>query len=120
MLEEGFEEEEYTSQINSRTLLRILALTKPYKSWVVGFLLTVIFVSGLDSFFTFLSKRIIDEGIVAKDQNAIFRIAAVYGSLLLLQAIFVFGFIYLAGVLGERIRYDLRQKLFNHLPDLSL
>ena len=27
---------------------------------------------------------------------------------------------YLAGVLGERIRYDLRQKMFNHLQDLSL
>ena len=32
----------------------------------------------------------------------------------------MFGFIYLAGVLGERIRYDLRRKLFNHLQDLSL
>ena len=32
----------------------------------------------------------------------------------------VFGFIYLAGVLGERVQYDLRQKMFNHLQDLSL
>jgi ATP-binding cassette subfamily B protein len=32
----------------------------------------------------------------------------------------VFGFIYLAGVLGERIQYDLRQKMFNHLQGLSL
>jgi len=32
----------------------------------------------------------------------------------------VFTFIYLAGVLGERIQYDLRKMLFNHLQDLSL
>jgi ATP-binding cassette subfamily B protein len=32
----------------------------------------------------------------------------------------VFSFIYLAGVLGERIRYDLRKKMFNHLQALSL
>ena len=32
----------------------------------------------------------------------------------------MFAFIYLAGVLGERVRYDLRKKTFNHLQDLSL
>ena len=32
----------------------------------------------------------------------------------------MFGFIYLAGVLGERVQYDLRKKMFNHLQDLSL
>ena len=32
----------------------------------------------------------------------------------------MFTFIYLAGVLGERIQYDLRKMLFNHLQDLSL
>jgi hypothetical protein len=26
----------------------------------------------------------------------------------------VFGFIYLAGILGERLQYDLRRKMFNH------
>jgi ATP-binding cassette subfamily B protein len=31
----------------------------------------------------------------------------------------VFGFIYLAGILGERVQYDLRRKMFNHLQDLS-
>jgi ABC-type bacteriocin/lantibiotic exporter with double-glycine peptidase domain len=29
-------------------------------------------------------------------------------------------FIYLAGVLGERMQYDLRKMLFNHLQELSL
>jgi len=40
--------------------------------------------------------------------------------LLVFQAAAVFAFIWLAGILGERIRYDLRQKLFNHLQELSL
>ncbi|MCK6584767.1 MAG: ABC transporter ATP-binding protein/permease, partial [Anaerolineales bacterium] len=39
---------------------------------------------------------------------------------LLMQSVFVFTFIYLAGVLGERVQYDLRKLLFNHLQDLSL
>ncbi len=114
-----FEEEEFTTQFNGRTVLRILAQTKPHWKWVVGFMLTIGVVSALDSFFTFLSKRIIDEGIVAGDTTALVRIVTLYGALIVVQAINVFGFIFLAGVLGERVQYDLRKKMFNHLQNLS-
>jgi ATP-binding cassette subfamily B protein len=114
-----FEEEEFTSQFNGRTVLRILAQTKPHWKWVVGFMLTIGVVSALDSFFTFLSMQIIDKGIVAGDTAALVRIVTVYGLLIVVQAVNVFGFIVLAGVLGERVQYDLRQKMFNHLQDLS-
>jgi len=114
-----FEEEEFTTEFNGRTLLRILAQAKPHWRWLAGFLVTIAIVSGLDSFFTFLSKRMIDEGILAGNKSALTEIVTLYGGLILVQAILVFGFIFLAGVLGERIRYDLRKKMFNHLQDLS-
>jgi ATP-binding cassette subfamily B protein len=114
-----FEEEEFTTQFNGRTVLRILAQTKPHWRWVVGFMLTIGVVSALDSYFTFLSKRIIDEGIVAGDTQALVQIVTTYGLLIIVQAVNVFGFIFLAGVLGERVQYDLRKKMFNHLQDLS-
>jgi ATP-binding cassette subfamily B protein len=115
-----FEEEEFTSQFNGRTVLRILAQTKPHWKWVVGFMLTIGVVSALDSFFTFLSMQIIDKGIVAGDTGALVRIVTVYGVLIVVQALNVFGFIFLAGVLGERVQYDLRKNMFNHLQNLSL
>ncbi|HSR31330.1 MAG TPA: ABC transporter ATP-binding protein [Anaerolineae bacterium] len=114
-----FEEEEFSTQFNGRTVLRVLAQAKPHRLWVVGFLVAVGFVSLLDSYFTFLSKRIIDEGIVPGNTEVLTRIVLTYGSLIVVQAIGVFSFIYLAGVLGERIRYDLRKKLFDHLQELS-
>lgn len=114
-----FEEEEFTTQFNGRTVLRILAQTKPHWKWVVGFMLTIGVVSALDSYFTFLSKRIIDEGIVAGNRAALVQIVTTYGLLIVVQAINVLGFIFLAGVLGERVQYDLRKKMFNHLQDLS-
>jgi len=119
-MSEYFEEEEFTTEFNGQTLLRILAQARPHWKWVVGFLLTVALVSAVDSYFTFLSKRIIDEGILAGDKTALTGIVTVYGSLIVAQAAAVFGFIYLAGVLGERIRYDLRKKMFDHLQNLSL
>ncbi len=115
-----FEEEEFTTKFNGQTVLRIMRQVKPYWHWIAGFILTIMLVSWLDSYFTFLSKGIIDDGIIAKDMDVLRNIVTRYGSLIVVQAICVFGFIYLAGVLGERVRYDLRKKMFAHLQELSL
>jgi ATP-binding cassette, subfamily B, bacterial len=115
-----FEEEEFTTQFNGQTFRRILGLTRPHIKWVIGFLVTIALVSVLDSLFTYISKLIIDNGIIAQDRPMLYRLLGIYGGISLVQAVGVFGFIYLAGVLGERVRYDLRQKMFNHLQGLSL
>ncbi len=114
-----FEEAEFTTQFNGRTMLRILAQARPHWPWVVGFLVAIACVSGLDSYLTYLSKRIVDEGILAGDKGVLGRIVFVYGGVILVQAVGVFIFIFLAGILGERVRYDLRKKMFDHLQDLS-
>ncbi|MGE5775405.1 MAG: ABC transporter ATP-binding protein [Chloroflexota bacterium] len=114
------EEEEYTSQLTAPVFKRILALLKPHWKWVVGFLITIALTSILDAYFTYLNKQIVDVGIALKDKSALTRIVVIYGSFQLLQSAFVFTFIYLAGVLGERVQYDLRKMLFNHLQELSL
>jgi ATP-binding cassette subfamily B protein len=115
-----FEEEEFTTQFNGQTVLRILQQLRPYWRWVAGFLITVLVVSFLESYFTYLSKRIIDEAIVARNVGALWDLLTIYGGLILIQAVAVFGFIYITGLLGERVRYDLRRAMFNHLQRLSL
>ncbi len=120
MAEIELEEDEYTSQITGKTLLRIFGLTRPHRRWVIGFWVMIAFTSIFDSVFTYLNKGIIDQGIVAQNRQALLRILSLYGGLILLQAGCVFTFIFLAGVLGERIQYDLRRKMFNHLQELSL
>ncbi|HNO32323.1 MAG TPA: ABC transporter transmembrane domain-containing protein, partial [Anaerolineales bacterium] len=111
------EEEEHTSQITAPVFWRIMGIIKPHWKWVLGFLITIGLVSGLDAYFTYLNKQIVDQGINLGNTAVLGRIAWIYGSLLLLQSGFVFTFIYLAGVLGERVQYDLRKLLFNHLQD---
>ncbi len=120
MSDEYLEEEEFTTQFNGKTFRRILGLTRPHLRWVIGFLIAIAIVSGLDSLFTYISKLIIDDGIIAQNKSELYRLLTIYGSLTLVQAAAVFGFVFLAGVLGERVRYDLRQKMFNHLQQLSL
>ncbi|MEW6285500.1 MAG: ABC transporter ATP-binding protein [Chloroflexota bacterium] len=114
------EEEEHTSQLTAPVFRRILTLLKPHWKWVLGFLITIALTSALDAWFTYLNKQIVDTGIVPGDKARVMQLAVIYGVFQLLQAGFVFTFIYLAGVLGERVQYDLRKMLFNHLQDLSL
>ncbi|MEM7346887.1 MAG: ABC transporter transmembrane domain-containing protein [Chloroflexota bacterium] len=115
-----FDEEEFNTNFNGKTIKRIAAQARPYKTWVIGFVLLIALVSIQDAIFTFISKLIIDEGIIPGDTERLTQLVTIYGGMIIIQAAAVFGFIYLAGILGERIRYDLRGQMFNHLQTLSL
>ena len=69
-----FEEEEFTTEFNGQTVLRILAQARPH--WpLAGRLPVCITVRGAGRWIPtspILSKRIIDEGIVARDTEALF------------------------------------------------
>jgi ATP-binding cassette subfamily B protein len=114
------EEEDYESKFDGKTFRRILGLIRPHLRMAIGFLTAIMLVSVMDAYFTYLLKRILDEAIVPKNIPALINFLIQYGILTLIQAGLVFIFIYMVGILGERIRYDLRQKMFNHLQDLSL
>lgn len=115
-----YEDEELETKFSGKVFARILKLTVPHIKMVIGFLTAILFTSALDAYFTFLSKRIIDEGITARNSEVLVNILLQYGVLIVIQACLVFTFIYMSAMLGERIRYDLRKKMFNHLQRLSL
>lgn len=119
MEDEYFEEEEFETQFNGRTVVRIFAQARPHWKMLAGLLLLIALASLFDGYFTYLSKRIIDEAILGQDRELLVRILLQYGGIMVLQAGTVFGFIYLTGVLGELIRYDMRQQMFDHLQRLS-
>ncbi len=115
------EEEEFTSQLTLPVFKRIASLLRPHWKWVVGFFITIAATSSTDAYFTYLNKEIVDTGINGHDTARVTRLPRwIYGSIILFQACTVFTFIYLAGVMGERVQYDLRRMLFNHLQQLSL
>ncbi len=114
-----FEEEDFNSQFNGRTLARILGLVRPHWRYVAGFMVAIGIVSFLESYFTLLTKRIIDEAIVPGNADALSGIITIYIAMVAGFALMVFLFIYFAGVLGHQVQYDLRKRLFNHLQNLS-
>ncbi|MCP4717500.1 MAG: ABC transporter ATP-binding protein, partial [Deltaproteobacteria bacterium] len=115
-----FEEEEFTTQFNGKTIKRIAAQARPYWRRVAGFVLLIGLVSFQDAVFTYISKLIIDQGIIPGDMTRLRQLFTLYAAMILVQAAAVFGFIVLAGSLGQRIQYDLRRAMFNNLQTLSL
>ena len=93
---------------------------KPHWGKMAIFLTAVIITSIIDAYLTYLSKNIIDEGILSGNTSILLDILSQYGTLVIVEAFTVFAFIYIVGVVGEKVRYDLRQKMFNHLQSLSL
>ena len=116
----SIEEEAEVSQLTSQILIRIGKLLRPHWMRVAGFVVTIALVSAFDSWFTYISKIMIDEGIMKKDFGVLYQMAVYYGILIVIQSVLVFLFIYLAAILGENLQYDLRKQLFSHLQDLSL
>ena len=114
-----FEEEEFTTEFNGQTLMRVLSQARAHWPMIAGFLIFITAVSLLESTTTYLDKQIIDVGIVPGDVRALLRIVALYVVIFVIQSAFVFGFIVLAGMLGETVQYDLRKRLFDKLQTLS-
>jgi ATP-binding cassette subfamily B protein len=119
MAVDQWEEEEFEESWDGRTLRRMIGLAARRKLWLGGFLGTVTLVAVSDSVFTYLKKLVIDDAITPGQTGSLVWIAGLFIGLSILQAGGVFTFIYLAGLLGERIQYDLRRTMFARLQELS-
>ncbi|MGV8027064.1 MAG: ABC transporter ATP-binding protein [Anaerolineaceae bacterium] len=116
-----FEETDYAREgATGKIFLRIFKFMKPHWGLMTLFLIAVILTSIMDAYITYLTKRIIDEGILSGQVSALLSILKQYGALILFEAGTVFSFVYLVSIVGEKVRFDLRQKMFNHLQNLSL
>ncbi|MBN1699725.1 MAG: hypothetical protein JW881_19580 [Spirochaetales bacterium] len=103
-----------------RLLPRMLGYIGKHPLFACLFLLLVVLIAVQDSVFTYVNKLIIDEGIIAHDAGRLYRLIGLYGGMALLQAGMVFSLIYIAGVMGERVNYELRKEMFGKLQQLSL
>lgn len=120
MPEHQFEEEEFHTSFNGRTLLRITGLLKPHWRAVTVFMVAIGIVAFIEAFLTYLTALIIDEAIIAGDQARLFELMGLYIGTTVLLAGGVFTFIYITARLGEQVMYDLRKAQFDHLQNLSL
>ncbi|MEM2247089.1 MAG: ABC transporter ATP-binding protein [Thermoproteota archaeon] len=108
-------------EVASKTLiLWLLNLLSPMKRGVI-LLIVVSLLSLVTSVISpFLSKLLIDEGIMRGDFDAILR----YALVLILVAIggWLLGFLrgFVSGKINQRLLYDMRSSVFNHLEKMDV
>ena len=117
---EQFEEEEFDTEFNGETVVRILRQGLLHWPLIFGYLIAISVTSFMDGYLTFLSKRIVDDGILAGNAEQLWQLILQYGVGLLFVAFGVMAFIFSASRMGERVQYDLRKMMFAKLQDLSL
>lgn len=117
-----YDEEELndTVSIGKALFLRLFGVIKPHWKTMLSAVLGIALVSAADALYTLIQRTTIDRAILAKDYTVLGQMYLYYAILIVLQSVFVFVFVHQVGLQGERIRYDLRRMMFNHLQKLSL
>ena len=115
-----FEEEEFERSFSGATLARVAKLTIKHWWLVLGSLGGILIVSLVEAYFTFLSARIIDEGVLSGDFATFRRLSIEYMLWWIPFAAMVFVFIICTGSLGHYVKRDLRARMFTHLQKLEL
>lgn len=99
---------------------RFLPYYKPHKNLFLIDFISAFFVSVLTLFFPYYLHIIIDKVLPNKDFTLFLKYTGLLLFIIVLKSIFGYIVIYWGHILGLRIRYDLRNNLFNHLQKLSL
>lgn len=77
-------------------------------------------IAGLDLLFPLLSRNILNQYIPEKNMRALAITAAVMLSLYLIRSVLNYIVYYWGHIVGVRIEYDMRKKLFSHLQTLDI
>jgi subfamily B ATP-binding cassette protein MsbA len=99
---------------------RLLLLVKPYWKKLVVAMGCMIVVSLLTASQAYLAKPAIDDVFINKDTKKLLLIPIALILLVLIKGIFDYAQAYLMHFVGLRVVADIREKLYNHLQDLSL
>ena len=117
----SFEEEDEHAKIYDRELMRrLLVYLRPYK-FQIGLALVLIIAAALVMLAgPYLTKIAIDDYIRPGNLKGLGLIIFLYVMALVLEAIFNYSKRYVTQMIGQKVMYDIRMQLFNHLQRLHV
>ena len=114
------EEEVIGKAYDGRLMRRLLGYLRPYRLSVAGALIAIILSSLLQLAQPYLIKLAIDKYIAAGDLSGLNRIGIGYLAILLVGFGLEYAQTYTMQVAGQRIMYDLRMRIYEHLQRLDV
>src|SRR5689334_25359386 len=120
MRERGAQVEDWSWRRTRRRLGALVRLTRPYRTRTLLSVVSLLLATATALAPPFLSKYAVDDGIRQHDLAKLWWIVGAFLVAGLLNWGMSYAQTYLTGWVGERILADLRNRLFDHLQDLSL
>ena len=106
--------------IDISLLRRVLKYTIPYKNYFFIALFTAIILSLLGPIRPVLINFTVDNYILIPNPEGLLRIIIIIFSLLVIEGIVQFFYIYLSSWIGQHVIQDLRSKIFEHIISLKM
>ena len=105
---------------NIKLFYRLLGFTKPYKLNFVFVTFSAIIISFFSILNQYFLKIAVDEYITPKDYLGLINIIILMIAILCFQVIFQFLFIFFTNLLGQKVVFDLRTKLFRTIINFKM
>ncbi|MFW6293443.1 MAG: ABC transporter transmembrane domain-containing protein, partial [Spirochaetota bacterium] len=107
---------------DARVVRRFVPFIRPYKKQIILALLGVLLFTATQLAVPLVIRTTIDEALVSNEasQRALYLAAAVFGVVILVNYAANFIQERLASEIGERVLFDMRRSMFEHLQRISL
>lgn len=114
------EEEVLGKAYDARLMKRLIRYLAPYKMQVVYAALLLVCTSIFTIARPLLTQYAIDNYVLPGDFNGLTIITGIFIAIAGLSFVFQYAHFYLMYMTGQRVMYDMRSQIFNHLQRLSL
>lgn len=99
---------------------RLLGFLRPYRARLIVAMLCMIVLAASTAALAWALKPALDEALTGKNMQYIYWIPAAIIVIYLIKGAAYYGQAYLMGYIGQRVVYDLRNRLYDHLLHQSL
>jgi ATP-binding cassette subfamily B protein len=108
------------AKLKAGTVKRIMSYARPYKLYIIVFLLTVVVDAFLVVATPLLLRKLIDDGVVPKDGALVTKLAIFVALLAIGDALMSLIGRFFSSRIGEGLIYDLRSQVFAHVQRQSI
>ena len=114
------DEQDLPVKYDAALMRRLLRYLRPYRGLAAGAILLLLVQSALALVGPRLTERALDVAIPRGDLGLLGLLATLYLSAILLDLVVEYGGTLLTTFVGQRVMYDLRMEIFDHLQRLSV
>ncbi len=108
------------NKFNIKLFFRLLEFVNPYKPNFIFVTIAAILISVFSILSQYLLKIGVDDYITLKNYSGLVYIISLMFVVLIFQVIFQFLFVYFTNILGQKVVFDIRTKLFSRIMKFKM